>query len=261
MKYKVIKKVVKLFVFALILISLFSCYTPPVVSSSNPVKDARSKFTHMKASTVMVVNDMGMASGVLIHQDIKYSLVLTAYHVVNERITKKIIVKTRINEKNPCEGMFIDGSEKYDIALVKVNCRLLGVPAPIALREPHDGDVAYAVGHFRFITHILTKGVVGNTKVKTYAMSKYSSFPHMWLQVSAQIAPGSSGGPIFNNNGEVIGIVSWVVTSEILSPFGLPISIPMEHMAMGVTLENIKRHLSKWKLGYLLPGGDIGQKR
>lgn len=49
-----------------------------------------------------------------------------------------------------------------------------------------------------------------------------------WLQISAQISPGNSGGPILNTQGQVIGVATWKV--GLIAYEGLGFAIPIDRV-------------------------------
>jgi TolA-binding protein len=88
-------------------------------------------------------------------------------------------------------------SESLDLAVVKIP----GAKAP-ALMLGHDADVAvgddvYVVGNPRGLEGTLSQGIVSAIR---------STPERRLLQITAPISPGSSGGPVLNSEGKVIGV-------------------------------------------------------
>ncbi len=75
--------------------------------------------------------------------------------------------------------------------------------AILADEEPRVGSRAVTVGHPRGLTYSWHLGQVTAFRVMpVLGMSR-------WMQISAHVAPGNSGGPVLNRYGEIIGIVSF----------------------------------------------------
>jgi S1-C subfamily serine protease len=81
-----------------------------------------------------------------------------------------------------------------------------GVPTglPLAKEDPAVGEAILAIGSPRGLTHTVSDGLVS-------AMRDMDG--RRWIQISAPISEGSSGGPVLNRKGEVVG-VSVAVLSE-----------------------------------------------
>ncbi len=90
-------------------------------------------------------------------------------------------------------------SEDHDYIIFRIRPRA-GSPftaVPIAATEPQIGDECFAIGNPRGLTHTLSKGIISGYR---------DGRQH--IQTTAEIAPGSSGGPLFNAAGEVVGVTT-----------------------------------------------------
>jgi S1-C subfamily serine protease len=155
------------------------------------------------SGVVMTVEYVG--SGVLVSADGK---VVTAAHVVQTADSVDVefvdgtVVKARI--------LASDGAA--DVALLQLE----KVPPNIAPVHFGDsdktevGDQVFIVGAPRGISHTLT---VGYVSARRQPKSTYSGLVSAELfQTDAAINQGNSGGPMFDRNGNVIGIVSHIIT-------------------------------------------------
>jgi len=77
---------------------------------------------------------------------------------------------------------------------------------PVALKQAQIGDEVFAIGSPRGLENTLTKGIVSQYR-KTYNR----------IQIDATIDHGSSGGPLFNMDGEVIGITTSGMSGSALN--------------------------------------------
>jgi len=146
-----------------------------------------------------------VGSGVLISADGK---VVTAAHVVQTadsvdvEFTDGTVVKARI--------VASDGAA--DVALLQLE-RVPPTIAPARLGNSDKtevGDQVFIVGAPRGITHTLT---VGHVSARRQPKATYGGLVSTELfQTDAAINRGNSGGPMFDMNGNVIGIVSHIVS-------------------------------------------------
>lgn len=99
-----------------------------------------------------------------------------------------------------------------DIALLNIATNKYK-PLPIAKTPPNAGAYALAIGAPLDYTDTITEGLVS-------ALRTHGGYP--FLQVSCPIAPGSSGGPVFNKKGEVIGMSTFFLTTYHSFAFCVP---------------------------------------
>ena len=149
-------------------------------------------------------SNSGMGSGVLVRED----LVLTAAHVVGN--AEKIIVEFLDGES--IEGKTIRISRIADVALIqldkaplKPNIAKIGESDLVKI-----GDEIFVVGAPMGLTHSLSSGIISGRHAEQRITSEGNSLE--FFQTDAAINTGNSGGPMFNLKGEVIGIVSSILT-------------------------------------------------
>lgn len=89
-------------------------------------------------------------------------------------------------------------ADDLDYVLFRVNTKGNRVPfVPIATALSAVGENVFAIGNPKGLEHTLSTGIV----------SSYRQDNNL-VQTTAEITNGSSGGPLFNMNGEVIGITT-----------------------------------------------------
>jgi S1-C subfamily serine protease len=96
----------------------------------------------------------------------------------------------------------VDTDSANDLALLKVAAR--GVPIPITATPPAKGEDAGALGY-------PAASSLGTELKATFGKINALSGPRddpRWLQTDTPVQPGSSGGPLLNMRGEVVGIIT-----------------------------------------------------
>jgi hypothetical protein len=209
------------------------------------VREARLRLvTAMKLATVMVVVMLPdariTASGVLLRQDERSSVLLIAGHTARHAIGTRGYAKGAVGESCPIVAVAL--SERYDLALAKVACSLRGMPARLAPRSPDVGETVYLMGHTLGAPYTLTKGIVGSVRRRINSGSSMGTY----MQVSAHALEGNSGGPLFDSEGRLVGVLSGVPHIGVLTPFGHdPLQTTMvPHMALCVPLQHIRNFLA-----------------
>jgi serine protease Do len=117
----------------------------------------------------------------------------------------------------------LSASPGHDLALVRVEAH--GLPA-LTLGDSdamRPGDPIVAIGNPMGLEDTVSNGLVSARRKVTVELEV--------LQVSAPIAPGSSGGPLFNERGEVIGVATAVVEGGQNLAFGVPVRYLVPMMA------------------------------
>jgi hypothetical protein len=112
----------------------------------------------------------------------------------------------------------IAASAEHDLALVRVQARglpTLSIGDSDAMRP---GDPVVAIGNPMGLEDTVSNGLVSARRKVDDSDDGFEV-----LQVSAPIAPGSSGGPLFNDRGEVIGIATAVLQGGQNINFGVPV--------------------------------------
>jgi len=149
----------------------------------------------------------GLGSGVLISADGK---VMTAAHVV--QTADEIKVQFQSGESVPATVLTSDPAA--DVALLK----LARVPTGAAVAKLGDsdesevGDQIFVVGAPVGMSHTLT---VGHISARRKPNTMYGGMSRAeFFQTDAAINQGNSGGPMFNMAGEVVGIVSHILTKS-----------------------------------------------
>ncbi|WP_051348755.1 trypsin-like peptidase domain-containing protein [Peribacillus kribbensis] len=180
-----------------------------------PPKDVSKIIEDSLPKVFTIFSDLGQGSGFLINDK---GDVLTNAHVVEGNVT----VTLENNEGEEFQGTVIGYSNDVDIALIRVNS--LAGKAPFTLetsKESKLGDEVIALGSPRGFENTATLGNISGVN-RSFVIE-----PHTYegiYQISAPIAPGSSGGPLLDKNTEkVIAINSARLNSETNIGFSIPV--------------------------------------
>jgi serine protease Do len=166
-----------------------------------------------------------LGSGFILSTD---GYVVTNHHVIEN--ADEIIV--RLSDKRELQARVI-GSDKYtDIALLKVDASDLPAVKIGRSSQIKVGEWVLAIGSPFGFDHSVTAGIV-SAKGRSLPRANYVPF----IQTDVAINPGNSGGPLFDLDGEVIGINSQIY-SRTGGFMGLSFAIPIE-VAMDV-IEQLK---------------------
>jgi len=149
------------------------------------------KITQLRSGVATVVADSRTGSGFFIG---KSGLLLTNQHVVG----KTQFVKVRLATGRELIGEVLRSDTSRDVALIRTEPA--GVPPiPVRTTDPAIGEDVFALGSplgDKFNT-TLTKGILGG--IREFNQQNY-------LQSDVAVSPGSSGGPLLDKSGQVIGI-------------------------------------------------------
>lgn len=161
-----------------------------------------------------------LGSGFIISEN---GFIITNHHVVEG--ADEVLV--RLSDKRELLAKVIGSDEFSDIALLKVEATDLPIVNIGNSDNLRVGDWVLAIGSPFGFDHSATAGIV-SAKGRSLPKANYVSF----IQTDVAINPGNSGGPLFNLDGEVIGINSQIY-SRTGGFMGLSFAIPVE-IAMDV---------------------------
>ncbi len=166
-----------------------------------------------------------LGSGFIISSD---GYILTNHHVVKD--ADEIVVK--LKDRRQLLAKLIGSDERTDIALLRVEATNLPVVKKGSSKQLQVGEWVLAIGTPFGFEQSVTAGIV-SAKGRSLPGGNYVPF----IQTDVAINPGNSGGPLFNMNGEVVGVNSQIY-SRSGGYMGLSFAIPID-VAMNV-VEQIK---------------------
>lgn len=180
-----------------------------------------------------------LGSGFVISKD---GYVLTNHHVIKD--ASEILV--RLNDRRELVAEIIGSDPRSDIALLKVKENNLPFVTIGNSSKIKVGEWVLAIGSPFGFDHSATAGIVSAIG-RNLPRENYVPF----IQTDVAINPGNSGGPLFNLDGEVVGINSQIY-SRTGGFMGLSFAIPID-MAMNI-VEQLKGsgHVARGWLGVLI---------
>lgn len=151
----------------------------------------------------------GLGSGVLISAE---GLILTAAHVVQTAEDVKVVFKNE--EIIPAKIIATETSA--DVALLKLvwppSDKNIYIPKVADSDKVKTGEQIFVIGSPYGLTQSLSVGHISGKHSKKSVSHRMTLME--FFQTDASINTGNSGGPMFNMNGEVIGIVSYILSES-----------------------------------------------
>ncbi len=188
----------------------------------------------------------GAGSGVIISDD---GYILTNNHVVEGAQELSVT----LSDQKEYKARIVGRDPKTDLAVVKIDA---DETLPSAVMGNSDqlrvGDWVLAIGNPFGLSNTVTTGIV-SAKGRIIGAGPYDDF----IQTDASINPGNSGGPLFNMQGEVVGINTAIIPQGQGIGFAIPVNtakplIPqlvkkgeVSRGYLGVNIQNISPELAK----------------
>lgn len=186
-----------------------------------------SDIAREKADAVVLIlrdvdnNNSTVSSGLGAGFFIGPNLIVTNAHVIDGATT--LLVKGSTSEIL-FEATVIKKNYTTDIALLKVDNWEEYVDANgieilnfVTNNNVVLGDTVWSIGHPWGLYWSVSEGIV------SYPARRINTSMAYYIQTDAFIHQGNSGGPLLNNNGEVVGIVSKIYSPTLSDGFGLAI--------------------------------------
>jgi serine protease Do len=135
-------------------------------------------------------------------------LLVTNHHVVEGGEPVLAVGPARI----PLKIVSIDTVN--DLAVVSVGTSLTSTPLPLAPGEVKPGEQVYAIGNPQGLEKTISQGIVSGLRERD---------GRKLIQVTAPISHGSSGGPVLNAKGEVVGVAVGMLEDGQNLNFAVPV--------------------------------------
>ncbi len=188
----------------------------------------------------------GLGSGFIVSPD---GTILTNAHVVDG--ASEVTVK--LTDRREFKAKVLGSDKKSDIAVIKIDAKNLPVVSLGSAEKLNVGEWVVAIGSPFGFDNSVTAGIV-SAKSRSLPTDSYP-----FIQTDVAVNPGNSGGPLFNLNGEVVGINSQIF-SESGGFQGISFAVPIDiaihvkdqlvahgkvtRARLGVTIQDVNQKLA-----------------
>ncbi len=225
-------------------------------------KDYFDKFFNERENQGQQRQTPSFGSGFILSKD---GYIMTNHHVVKD--ANEIIIT--LSDQTELEAKLIGSDKRSDLALLKVQANNLPVVSIGASENLKVGEWVLAIGSPFGFDHTVTAGIVSGKKRN---LPNESYVPY--IQTDVAINPGNSGGPLFNLDGEVVGVNAQIY-SRTGGFMGVSFAIPSETLSdvykqlkndgkvkrgwLGVFIQEVDKNLAK-SFGLSKPTGAVVAK-
>ncbi|MBO9648193.1 MAG: Do family serine endopeptidase [Variovorax sp.] len=201
----------------------------------------------------------GQGSGFIVSAD---GLILTNAHVVQD--ANEVMVKLTDRREFPAKVLGSD--PKTDLAVLKIAAHDLPTIALGSARNLKVGEWVLAIGSPLGFENSVSAGVV-SAKGRSLPGDSFVSF----IQTDVAVNPGNSGGPLLDERGDVVGVISQIYSRsggyQGLS-FAIPIDVAIRvkdqivatghasHARLGVSVQDVNQTLAN-SFGLAKPEGAL----
>ena len=179
-------------------------------------------YKNFSDSVVLVYNDKmkGHGSGSVINKEL--GAVITNWHVIQGAKVVGIVIKYQGQKPEKSDiypGTVLGYDAVKDLALVKINGKLPErvKEIPLGKNLPEVGSDVHAIGHPNNFSWTYSKGYI--SQIRNNFKWNYKDTKHTAniIQTQTPISTGNSGGPLIDNDGNLIGVNSFKSKGENLN--------------------------------------------
>ncbi len=181
-------------------------------------------------AVVAIRTPTGLGSGFIVHKSgylITNHHVIAGEHEISVTIYKKDI-KGAFIKKQYDDVAIACSSPEWDLAMLKINTDEPIIFKTVALASSeylNQGQQVFAIGSPLGLERSVSEGII--------SLKNRLIDGRLFIQTTAQISPGNSGGPLFNLKGEVVGVNNMKVIA--MGAEGLGFSIPSNMLKMFIS--------------------------
>ena len=186
-----------------------------------PERTVKELVTKFGEGVVLIETPDGLGSGFIIN-DRGYCV--TNYHVVETQTRVAVTIFHRsdngdFERRSIRDVRILALNPHFDFALLEIPKQddLLFSPVYIADDDSHrEGDAVFAIGSPLGLERSVSEGIVSTRNRNMNGI--------VYIQTTAQINPGNSGGPLFNDKGQVVGVINMKLSFGEGLGFAIPVS-------------------------------------
>ncbi len=186
-----------------------------------PERTVKELVTKFGEGVVLIETPDGLGSGLIIN-DRGYCV--TNYHVVETQTRVAVTIFHRsdngdFERRSIRDVKILALNPHFDFALLEIPKQdgLNFSPVYIADDDSHrEGDAVFAIGSPLGLERSVSEGIVSTRNRNMNGI--------VYIQTTAQINPGNSGGPLFNDKGQVVGVINMKLSFGEGLGFAIPVS-------------------------------------
>ncbi|HDZ62757.1 MAG TPA: tetratricopeptide repeat protein, partial [Nitrospirae bacterium] len=187
-----------------------------IISPSASFAEADKIFKENSKAVVVVMTfnekdePKSQGSGFVVRAD---GAVVTNYHVISNAKGIKVKAGDKVLD---VEGLIYE-DKANDLVILKAKGEKLPIVKIGDIDKEIIGEKVYVISSPRGLENTISDGILSGIREITHDKKV--------LQITAPISPGSSGSPVFNKNGEVIGIATFLLEEAQNLNFAMPINL------------------------------------
>ena len=199
--------------------------TPPPASSARVYQAIRPSFVLVQTQVPGANGRLehGVASGVVVSDR---GDILTSWHVVADAAD----IQLTFADGTQSSARVTAAQQDHDIAVLRAS-RPPPQLVPATLGNPHAmrvGDEAFVVGNPLGLYSSMTAGVISGFD-RSFTPPDSRQRLQGLIQIDAAVNPGSSGGPLLNRDGQVVGIITGLGNPTAQNVFvGIGFAVPID---------------------------------
>ena len=155
-------------------------------------------------------NAISQGSGFIVRRD---GAVVTNYHVISKARSIKVKARDKVFD---VEGLIFTDKEN-DLVILKARAKNMPVVKLGVIGEANIGEHIYVISSPVGLENTISDGLLSGIREIDEKREV--------LQITAPVSPGSSGGPVFNINGEAIGVVTFLIQEAQNLSFAMPVEL------------------------------------
>ncbi|MCX7749065.1 MAG: trypsin-like peptidase domain-containing protein [Clostridia bacterium] len=211
---------------------------PATLQSPPPIPSQRTEKTleelaKLSSSTVMIRTFdhkgefLGGGSGVVIDRN---GLIVTNYHVVEDGLYFGVVFEGMDEHTQYETYTLVNANKQWDVALIKIHQKT----TPIEINRHDDvvrGQRVVAIGSPLGLMNTFSEGIISGFR---------KSHRHDFVQTTAPMSPGSSGGALLNMYGELIGVSTAIYIDGQNLNLAVPSKYVLELLSQNTTRMNLE---------------------